>query len=194
MLRRSRLLVTMALLVMISTPLAGFAAGRPEWGDPSKRVWYRSQLVPFGELLDKGVVPHCHDGLGPGIITCYDTKEELVAATGADLSGVDRAEVERLRASGAVTQVQGDWYACVWEGIGLTGRSFLLQHDEYRDFQEILFDNITSSIEIPAGAGYSTYYAEPGYEGGNWAFCTTKTDLSLYGFDNMISSARKGYY
>ena len=51
-----------------------------------------------------------------------------------------------------------------------------------------------SSIEIPAGARYSTYYADPGYGGANWAFCTTKTDLRPYGLDNMISSARRGYY
>lgn len=46
----------------------------------------------------------------------------------------------------------------------------------------------------PAGAGYSTYYADPGYGGISWAFYTTKTDPRPYGLDNVISSARRGWY
>ena len=180
------------MLIVASTFLVGFA-GRSERGDLSKRVWYYGQLVPFGELLDEGVVPQCHDGLGPGVITCYDTKEELAAATGVGLAGVDKVVVERLRSASTVAQVQGDWYACLHDGIGLKGDSFLLMYD-YPDLKKALFDNITSSIEIPGGAGYSTYYADPGYGGINWAFCTTKNDLRPYGLDNMISSVRRGCY
>jgi hypothetical protein len=193
MLRRDSLVLTIVVLALVFTPLLISAAGRPEWGDPSKRVWYRGQLVPFGELLRRGVEPQCHDGLGPGIITCYDTKEELAAATGVDLAGVDQAIVEELRASGAVAQVRGSWYACVWDGVGLTGRSFLLSSD-YSNFREILFDNITSSIQIPAGAGYSSYFAGPQYGPPSMAFNATEPDLRIFGFDNMISSARKGSY
>jgi hypothetical protein len=88
--------IVVLLLALIVVPLVGFD-GRPAWGDPSGQVWYYGRLVPFGTLLDKGVVPHCHDGLGPGVLTCYDTNEELSAAIGVDLPGVDEAAVERLR-------------------------------------------------------------------------------------------------
>lgn len=63
-----------------------------------------------------------------------------------------------------------------------------------QDLKEVLFDNITSSIEIPGGAGYSTYYADPSYGGISWAFYATKTDLGPYGLDNMISSVGRGLY
>jgi hypothetical protein len=190
--RGSSSIFRIVVLIVASAFLVGFG-GRAERGNLSKPVWYHGELVPFGELLDKGVVPQCHDGLGPGVITRYDTREELAAASGVDLTGVDTAAVERLRASGAVAEVQGDWYACLHDGIGLTGDSFLLWHD-YADLKEILFDNITSSIEIPPVAGYSTYYAGPGYGAPSWAFYTTIRDLGPYGLDNMISSVRRGYY
>ncbi|NLT72762.1 MAG: hypothetical protein GXX94_01005 [Chloroflexi bacterium] len=185
-------ILRIVVLIVASAFLVGFA-GRPERGDLSTHVWYCGQRVPFGELLDRGVVPQCHDGMGRGIITCYDTKEELAAATGVGLAGVDRDEVERLRSSGTVAQVQGAWYACLHNGIDLTGDSFLLMYD-YANLRDVLFDNITSSIEIPTGAGYSSYYTDPDYAGISWAFYTTKTDLRPYGLDNVISSVRRGYY
>jgi len=193
MLRTSKLSLSKIVMLIVASVFLVAFAGRAERGDLSKRVWYHGQLTPFGELLDKGVVPQCHDGMGRGMLTCYDTKEELAAATGVDLTGVDRVAVEQLRSAGIVAQVQADWYACLYDGLGLTGDSVLLWHD-YTDLKEVLFDNITSSIEIPGGAGYSSYYADSDYGGSSWAFCTTKADLGPYGLDNMISSVRKGYY
>ncbi|HXF68950.1 MAG TPA: hypothetical protein VNK89_04015 [Thermoflexus sp.] len=95
--QRAMVLGLMALAVGVVALLSLGAASRPAWGDPSRPVWYYGRLVPFGELLARGVVPHCHDGLGPGIITCYDTNEELAAATGLDLPGTDPVRVQALR-------------------------------------------------------------------------------------------------
>lgn len=108
--RRGKSILALMLLVVMSTFLVGFD-GRSERGDLSRLVWYYGELVPFGVLLDNGVVPQCHDGLGPGIITCYDTREELAAATGVDLAGVDKAAVEQPRSTDAVAQVQAGCYA-----------------------------------------------------------------------------------
>ena len=45
-----------------------------------------------------------------------------------------------------------------------------------------------------AGAGYSTYYADPGYGEISWVFWTAKSDSRPYGLDDVIRSARRGYY
>jgi hypothetical protein len=181
-------------LVLSTALLVGFE-GRPVWGDPTSRVWYYGELVPFGTLLDKGVEPKCHDllGMGKGIV-CYDTNEELAAATGCDLPGVDRAEVEHLLATGAVLPVEpaASCYAVVYDAINYGGRNFCLQYD-YNDFRAIHFNDITSSIAIPAGAGWSRYYAAINYSGTSWPFMSSVPDLRSYNFNDVISSARKGY-
>ena len=187
-----RKVIVVLLLLLIVSPLVGFK-GHPVWGDPSGRVWYYGELVPFGTLLDKGVVPHCHDGLGSGVLTCFDTNEELSAAIGVDLPGVDSAAVERLRATGAVTQADAAFFSILYEHIGFGGRSVALSAD-CDDLRKIFFDDITSSIEIPAGAGYSTYFLEPGYAGPNWIFARSVSDLRAAGCNDAISSARRGWY
>jgi hypothetical protein len=95
--RNRKTLLVILLLVLGAAVLVGFE-GRPVWGDPTSRVWYYGELVPFGALLDKGVEPKCHDllGMGKGIV-CYDSNEELAAATGCDLPGTDPTVVARLR-------------------------------------------------------------------------------------------------
>jgi len=192
MARKGKRLLVVLLLALIVIPLLGFS-GRPVWGDPSQRVWYYGELVPFGGLLDKGVVPHCHDWLGPGNLTCYDSNEEMTAATGVLLEGVDRAAVEKLRATGTVTMVPASYYATLWEHVGLTGRNVMLSGDCH-DLGLVLFDNITSSIELPSGAGYSTYYVYPNYQGVNYAFAETISDLRPYGFNDVISSVQRGLH
>jgi hypothetical protein len=95
--RKSKTLLVILLLVLGAALLVA-AKGDPVWGDPTGRVWYYGELVPFGVLLDKGVVPHCRDTLGMGMgIVCYDSNEELAAATGCDLLGTDPTVVARLR-------------------------------------------------------------------------------------------------
>jgi len=163
----------------------------PVWGNPSRPVWYYGELVPFGELLAKGIEPHCHDGLGSGVITCYDTNEELAAATGIDLPGVDKAAVQHLRTTGAVSQVLCNYYSIVYEHINYGGRNFALCYD-YNDFRSINFNDITSSIYIPYGAGYSTYFQHINYGGDKRSFNSSVSDLRDYDFNDVISSAYKG--
>ncbi|HOG46906.1 MAG TPA: beta/gamma crystallin-related protein [Anaerolineae bacterium] len=184
--KSKRLLVVLLLALSIISLLA--LDRRPVWGDPSQRVWYYGALVPFSVLLDNGIVPHCHDGLGPGNLTCYSTNEELSAATGVDLADVDRATVERLRSTGAVTVVPASYYAVLWEHVGFRGRNVILSGDYY-DLGTVLFDNITSSIEVPDGAGYSTYYAYRNYGGISYVFDQSIRDLRTCGLNDMISSA-----
>lgn len=186
MLKKGLFIVLLSLLSII--PLVGFE-GRPVWGDPSRRVWHYGELVPLGVLLDQGVVPHCHDGSADGTLTCYDSKEELAAATGLDLPGADRSTIERLRSSGAVTVMQPDYYACVYEHAGFTGRSCALSQP-WDDFGVIGFDNITSSIFIPVGAGWSRYFEYPRFGGGSAAFDVSVDNLAPFGWDDMISSAK----
>ncbi len=188
---RKRLLIVLLLLSII--PLVAGFDGHPVWGDRSRRVRYYGELVPFGALLDKGVMPHCHDGAADGVLTCYNTQEELAAATGLDLPDVDQAAVERLRSTGTVASVEAVYYGVVYEHIGFTGRSCALSLD-YDDFRLIEFDNITSSIFIPAGAGWSRYYEHPYYGGQNWAFQVSVDDLRPIGCNDMISSAKRMSY
>jgi hypothetical protein len=180
-------------LVLSTALLVGFE-GQPVWGDPTGRVWYYGELVPFGTLLDKGIEPHCHDALGKGTVTCYNSNEELAAATGCDLPGVDKAAVEHLLATGAVSPLQSarSCYAVVYDAINYGGRNFCLEYD-YNDFRAIYFNDITSSIEIPSGAGYSRYYAAINYSGDSRAFYSSVPDLRSYNFNDVISSARRGY-
>lgn len=184
--------IIVLLLALIVVPLVGFG-GRAPWGDPSGRVWYYGKLVPFGTLLEKGLVPHCHDGLGSGVLTCYDTNEELSAAIGVDLPGVDEAAVERLRATGAVAPAGTSFYSIVYEHVDFGGRNVALGAD-CDDFGKIFFDNITSSIQVLDGAGYSTYFMEPGYGQPSWLLDRSVADLRTAGCNDVISSARRGWY
>lgn len=186
---KKKILVVLQLLIS-ATLLVGFA-GQPVWGSPSLPVWYYGELVPFGELLAEGIEPHCHDGLGPGIITCYDTNEELAAATGLDLRGADKAAVQHLRSTGAVPEILCDYYSIVWQDINYGGRNFALCYD-YNDFRTINFNDITSSIEIPSGAGYSTYFQHVNFGGDKRSFNSNVSDLRDYDFNDVISSSIEG--
>ena len=162
---------------------------------PSPRyvpVWYYGQLVPFEALLAQGIEPHCHDGRGPGIVTCYRTNEELAAATGLELPRVHPEAVETLRRQGAVVPVACAYYAVVWEHTYYGGRNFALCYD-YNDFRAINLNDITSSIWIPSGAGASTYFEHINYGGDRRTFTASVPDLTAYGFNDRISSARRGY-
>jgi hypothetical protein len=101
--RNKKALLVILLLVLGAAGLVGFE-GRPEWGDPTGRVWYRGELVSIGVLLDTGVVPHCYNGPDGGVI-CWDTDEEVAAATGWDIAGADPVAVARLR----LEMVQRGW-------------------------------------------------------------------------------------
>lgn len=158
---------------------------------PYVPVWYYGRLVPFEELLNQGIQPHCHDGRGPGVITCYNTNEELAAATGLDLPGVDRAKVEQLRQTGTVLPIQCPYYAVVWEDTYYGGRNFALCYD-YNDFRSINFNDLTSSISIPSGAGASTYFEHINFGGDRRTFSVSIPDLRLYNLNDAISSARRG--
>jgi hypothetical protein len=179
-------------LVLCTVLLVGFDS-RPGWGDPTGRVWYRGELVPIGVLLDEGIEPHCHDALGKGIVTCYESDEELAAATGWDVPGTDKAKVESLRSTGVSSiQPAATYYAVVYEAINYGGRNFYLVYD-YNDFRAIYFNDITSSISIPWDAGTSRYYAAINYSGDSIPFSSSVADLRSYNFNDVISSARKGY-
>ena len=53
-------------------------------------------------------------------------------------------------------------------------------------------NDITSSIEIPSGAGYSTYFQHVNYGGDKKSFNNNVSDLRDYNFNDIISSAYKG--
>jgi len=167
------------------------ASAPPPQGSSYVPMWYYGRLVPFEDLLKQGVEPHCHDGRGPGIITCYNTNEELAAATGLDLPGIDRTKVETLRRTGAVAPAQCAYYAVIWEHIYFGGRNFALCYD-YNDFRSINFNDQTSSIFIPSGSGASTYFEDINYGGGRRTFTTSIPDLRTHNFNDVISSARRG--
>lgn len=184
-----RKLVIVFLSVLSIVPLAGFGGPSPR-GNLSQCVWYYGKLVPFSELLDKGVVPQCHDGSKDGIPTCYNTPEELAAATGLELPGVDRAVVEASRTGGTLAITQATYYSVVYENAGYGGAAFALSQS-LADFRTIMFDNTTSSILIPDGAGPSMYYEKVNYGEPAWAFYASMDDLSRVGCNDMISSARR---
>jgi hypothetical protein len=187
-----RKLVIVLLSVLSIVPLAGFGGPSPR-GNLSQRVWYYGKLVPFSELLDKGVVPQCHDASKDGIPTCYNTPEELAVATGLELPGVDRAVVEASRTGGTLAITQATYYAVVYENAGYGGGAFALSQS-LADFRTIMFDNITSSIFVPSGAGSSMYYENINYGGSGWLFNASIDDLSRAGCNDMISSAQRlGY-
>lgn len=185
-------LVIVFLSVLSIVPLAGFGGPSPR-GDLSQRVWYYGKLVPFGELVDKGVVPQCHDGSKDGIPTCYNTPEELAVATGLDLPGLNRAAIERYRTANTLATTQATYYAVVYEHAGYGGSAFALSQS-LADFRTIIFDNITSSIFIPTGAGSSMYYENVNYGGSGWLFSASIDDLSRTGCNDMISSAQRLSY
>ncbi|WP_322798839.1 hypothetical protein [Thermoflexus sp.] len=160
-------------------------------GTASVPVWYYGQLVSIEELIQRGIQPHCHDGRGPGVITCYDTNEELAATTGLDLPGVDRARVEQLRQSGAVVPVGCAYYAVLWEHASYGGRNFVLCYD-YNDLRSVHFNDIASSIFIPSGAGVSAYFEHINFGGDRRTFTVSIPDLQVYSFNDRISSARRG--
>ncbi|MCS7251728.1 MAG: beta/gamma crystallin family protein [Thermoflexus sp.] len=160
-------------------------------GTTSVPVWYYGQLLPLRELIEREIQPHCHDGRGPGVITCYNTNEELAAATGLDLPGVDRARVEQLRQSGAVVPVACAYYAVLWEHAHYGGRNFALCYD-YNDLRSVYFNDIASSIFMPSGAGVSTFFELTNFEGDWQTFNVSIPDLQFCSFDDRISSARRG--
>jgi hypothetical protein len=154
-------------------------------------VWYYGQLVPFEALLAQGIEPHCHDGQGPGVLTCYRTNEGLAAATGPKLPSARPEEAEALRRQGAVVPVACAYYAVVREHAYYGGRNFALCYD-YNDFRAINFNDIASSIWIPSGAGASTYFEHINDGGDRRTFTARVPDLTAYGFNDRISSARRG--
>ena len=128
--KSKRLLVVLLLALSIISLLA--LDRRPVWGDPSQRVWYYGALVPFSVLLDNGIVPHCHDGLGPGNLTCYSTNEELSAATGVDLSSAklfthpSAKEFTHPRRAGLIdlTLARSPWQVLARDRVSGEGDSF----------------------------------------------------------------------
>lgn len=96
-------IVLLALLVV--TLLAGIYVWRQLPRDPGAVVWYRSHRVPLAafRIIKRG--GYC-TAAPDGAIYCFDTQEELAAATGLPMPGVDPEAVRRLWESGAVPDLR----------------------------------------------------------------------------------------
>lgn len=93
-----RIVMLVGLVVLL---LGGGYIWRQLPRDPRTVVWYRSHRVPLAVLRVIQQGNYCT--VGPnGAIYCFDRKEELAAATGLPMPGVDPEAVRKLQESGAV--------------------------------------------------------------------------------------------
>lgn len=101
--RSAKRIVLLAGLVILL--LGGAYVWRQLPRDPRTVVWYHNRRVPLAVLRVIQQGDYCT--VGPnGTIYCFDTKEELAAATGLPMPGVDPEAVRRLQESGTVPDLR----------------------------------------------------------------------------------------
>jgi len=163
---------------------------RAEWGDPTQRVWFGQQKLPFGVMWyqTKGRA-FCHDGRGPGILTCFATAEELAAASGLALPGTEAKAVQRLREEGMVKPINCAVYVVLYEHPNYQGRALALCHD-VPDLKDVLFDGLASSLWIPPGQAALGYKA-PAFAGSAHLFSQSLPSLTHLGLDKALHSIRR---
>lgn len=100
-----RIALLAGLVGLIALLLAGWLAWQQLRTDPHALVWYRGHQVPASVLRIVNLGRHCC--LAPdGGFYCFDSEEELAAATGMLLPGIDPEAVKELRESGAVPDLR----------------------------------------------------------------------------------------
>jgi DNA-binding winged helix-turn-helix (wHTH) protein len=109
--RRPHLLLTRRVkkIVLLTGLIILLVGGAYVWRqlprDPRTVVWYHNHRVPLAVLRVIQQGNYCT--VGPnGTIYCFDTKEELAAATGLPMPGADPEAVRRLQESGAVPDLR----------------------------------------------------------------------------------------
>jgi DNA-binding winged helix-turn-helix (wHTH) protein len=161
---------------------------RAEWGNPTQRVWFGQQTLPFGVMWyqTKGQA-FCHDRQGPGILTCFATAEELAAATGLPLPGT-KAEI--VQPSQNVAGPAGcAVYVVLYEHSNYQGRALALCHD-VPDLSDVLFDGLASSLWIPSGKAAVGFEATI-FRGSAHLFPQSLPSLAPLGIDKALRSIRQ---
>lgn len=163
---------------------------RAEWGDPTQQVWFEQRKAPFGVMWyqTKGQA-FCHDGRDPGILTCFATAEELAAAIGLTLPGMEAKAVQCLLEEGAVKPIGCSVYVVLYEHPDYQGRALALCHD-VPDLKDVLFDGLTSSLWIPPGKAARGFEA-PAFTGPAHLFTRSLSSLHPLGLDEALQSIRQ---
>ena len=159
-----------------------------EWGHPAQMIWFGQQTLPFGVMWyqTKGQT-FCHDGRGPGILTCFATAEELAAATGLPLPGT-KAEI--VPSSQNVAEPAGcAVYVVLYEHSSYQGRALALCYDE-PDLRDVLFGGLASSLWIPPGKAAVGFEA-PIFRGPAHLFSQSLPSLAPLGMDKALHSIRQ---
>lgn len=93
------------LVLLLLALLAGCYLWRKLPENPRAVVWYHDQRVPLAALCIMQRGNHC--AVAPdGHTYCFDTVDELAAATGLALPGADPEAIRRLQESGAVPDLR----------------------------------------------------------------------------------------
>jgi len=160
-------------------------------GDPTQSVWFGQQKLPFGVMWHqtKGRA-FCHDGRGPGILTCFATAEELAAAMGLTLPGTETKAIQRVREEGAVNPIGCAVYVVLYEHPDYQGRALGLCHD-VPDLKDVLFDGLASSLWVPPGKAAVGFEA-PTFAGPAHLLSQSIPSLTPLGLDKALHSIRQG--
>jgi hypothetical protein len=160
-------------------------------GDPTQMVWFGQQKLPFGVMWyqSKGRA-FCHDGRGPGILTCFATAEELAAAIGLTLPGTEAKAIQCLLEEGAVKPISCAVYVVLYEHPDYQGRALALCHD-VPDLKDVLFDSLTSSLWTPPGKA-ALGFETPAFTGPAHLFTRSLSSfLPPLGLDEALHSIRQ---
>ena len=158
-----------------------------EWGDPAQRVWFEQRRIPFGEMWyqAKGRA-FCHDGRGPGILTCFPTAEELATAVGFALPGTEAKTIQHLREERGVTPIACSVYVVLYEQADYQGRALALCHD-VPDLNDVLFDGLASSLWVPLGKA-ALGFESPAFSGLGHSISQSLPSLEM---DEALRSIRR---
>jgi hypothetical protein len=141
----------------------------------------------------------CDDHIGKGILTCYNTFEEMLQANNCKI-GSNRGEIfcglDSLAGKKDTTAeaesskgINGTLYATLWKDVYYEGSSRSLYQD-YNDLNSINFNDETSSVTVSSS---TTIFRHINFYQGLPLYSSVD-DLRDYNFNDVTSSVARGIY
>jgi hypothetical protein len=162
-------------------------------------VSYYGEQTNLRQLESEIKTLSCDDHLGQGILTCYNTFEEMLQANNCKI-GSNRGEIfcgsdsligTKDTAADVVSTegINGTLYATLWKDVYYEGSSRALYQD-YNDLNSIYFNDETSSVTVSSSTiifrHVNFYQGLPLY--------SSVDDLRDYNFNDETSSVARGIY
>lgn len=198
----SKIKMSAVLLLVSVTAIFLMGAGPGGTDETQIMVYYYGQKVPMAQLTAKVESLSCDDHLGAGVLTCYNSFEELLKANNCQLGkegsvacaannyGVSPSSRGGDSASSPTSYCPyNTLYATVFEHINYGGQNRAFYYD-YNDFRSIGFNDMASSIRVTTSCA-ATLYQDINYGGTSKYFNANHPDFTQISFNDKASSITK---